>query len=95
MIEGEKPYERTLGFYVKQAGGLYIKQTGEYFKGLPDRLIVKADGTPVWVEFKSPGKKPNALQLRAHEILRSYGHRVWVIDSSIKLEEFKLTELEQ
>lgn len=89
----EKNFERTLCSYVAKAGGLCIKQTGEYCKGIPDRLVIKPDGDVVWVELKSPGKHPTPMQLRYHEMLRSYGHRVYVIDSSIKLEQFKAIEL--
>ena len=40
-----------------------------------------------WVEFKAPGVKPEAHQLRLHARMRALGQRVVVIDSIEGVEE--------
>lgn len=49
-------------------------------RGAPDRLFIK-EGRHVWVEFKRPGKEPDAQQRREHARMRRHGAEVHVIDS--------------
>ena len=66
-------YAKATGWYVRK-----IKWIGRC--GAPDRFFAK-NGFIVFIEFKRPGKKPNAQQKREHRRLRLSGVRVWVIDS--------------
>lgn len=56
--------------------------------GAPDRLIIFPDGRLYFVELKSPGKTPEAHQLREHARLRSYGQRVYTLDTKPKINAF-------
>ena len=38
-------------------------------RGVPDRMFIFPRGTVAFIEFKAPGKKPTALQMRELKIL--------------------------
>ena len=77
----EKQIENKLASEVKKAGGIALKFVSPSFDGMPDRLVLIPDGHIAFVELKAPGKKPRLLQLARHQLLRSLGFRVYVIDS--------------
>ena len=56
------------------------KFTSPGFDGMPDRLVLLPGGRMGFVELKAPGKKPRALQLARHRLLRRLGFKVYVID---------------
>lgn len=56
--------------------------------GAPDRLLIFPDGRLYFVELKSPGKKPDAHQLREHARLMGYGQRVYTLDSKPLIDAF-------
>lgn len=75
---------------VKEAGGIIRKVRWIGRRDAPDRLIllpqdpagmVAYPARQVWVEFKRPGEKPRASQLREHATMRKFGCDVRVIDS--------------
>ena len=80
----KKLYERTieqeLAARVKAMGGIAPKFTSPGFDGMPDRLVLLPRGRMGFVELKAPGKKPRALQLARHRLLRRLGFKVYVID---------------
>ena len=84
MLQEKKLYERTieqkLAARVKAMGGIAPKFTSPGFDGMPDRLVLLPGGRMGFVELKAPGKKPRALQLARHRILRRLGFKVYVID---------------
>ena len=80
MKESEKRTERILNARVKAAGGVSIKLLSFHVKGLPDRAILLPGGICVFVEVKSPGKKPTKMQEYMHDKIRALGFRVEVID---------------
>jgi hypothetical protein len=49
--------------------------------GLPDRLLLRPDGTTAFVEFKRPGERPTKIQAYWHKRLRGMGFEVAVIQS--------------
>lgn len=53
---------------------------GARFDGLPDRIVLLPGGRMGFVEVKAPGKKARPLQESRHELLRSLGYRVYVLD---------------
>ena len=77
----EKQIENKLATEAKKLGGIALKFVSPSFDGMPDRLVLKPDGHIAFVELKAPGKKPRPLQLARHQLLRSLGFRVYVIDS--------------
>ena len=59
----EATIERAVCAYAKSRGCLVMKLAGPNQKGQPDRMFVK-NGRVLFIEFKAPGKKPTALQMK-------------------------------
>ena len=76
----EKDIEKELAARTKTMGGIAPKFTSPGFDGMPDRLVLLPGGRMGFVELKAPGKKPRALQLARHRLLRWLGFKVYVID---------------
>ena len=76
----EKIIEKELARAVKAKGGIAPKFTSPGFDGMPDRLVLLPGGRMAFVELKAPGKKPRALQMARHRLLRRLGFKVYVID---------------
>ena len=76
----EKIIEKELVRAVKDKGGIAPKFTSPGFDGMPDRLVLLPSGRMGFVELKATGKKPRALQLARHRLLRRLGFKVYVID---------------
>lgn len=51
------------------------------FNGMPDRLVIFPGGIIAFVEVKAPGKKPGALKLSRHRLLKRFGFRVYTLDN--------------
>lgn len=79
--ESEKAVERALAAAAKEFGGLCLKVNTMSGAGWPDRLVLLPGGVSAWVELKSRGKRPRALQARRASELSALGQRVAVIDS--------------
>lgn len=84
----EKAIETKLRNEVKKIGGLALKFHSPFFTGMPDRFVFLPGGKFKLVELKAPSKKPSPRQCLVHEMLRSMGFEVWVIDSISGVEEF-------
>ena len=69
--ESEKDLEARLVKEVETRGGMAIKLTSQFHRGLPDRLVLCPYHTMAFVEMKSTGKKPTALQDATPQRLRS------------------------
>lgn len=82
MPETEKQIERKLVEETNKIGGKALKLSAMYYTGLPDRICLFPGGRIMFVEVKSPGKRPRKIQLKAHKMLRDLGFRVEIIDSS-------------
>ena len=76
----ERTIEQKLAARVKAMGGIAPKFTSPGFDGMPDRLVLLPGGRMGFVELKTPGKKPRALQLARHRLLQRLGFNVYVID---------------
>lgn len=76
----EKTVEAKLVMAVKAEGGICPKWVAPGFDGMPDRIVLLPYGRMAFVEVKAPGKKPRPLQKARHEMLRSLGYRVYVLD---------------
>lgn len=86
----EKKVEASHRDAVKEDGGLSYKFVSPARRAVPDRLDLR----PIppehrelvaryvrFTECKRPGEKPTAAQLREHNLLRSLGFTVDVVDS--------------
>ena len=72
MPSPERKLERQLVAYCKQNGVYCRKFVSPGCAGVPDRILLRA-GQVVFLELKSPGKKPSALQTREMELIRRAG----------------------
>lgn len=85
----ESKIEGYLVRRVKELGGEVRKVQWLGRRGAPDRVVMLPSvGEPhsgftnaIWVELKSPGKKPEPHQSREHKRMRDMGQCVVVIDS--------------
>ena len=73
----EKSVEQYLRKEVEKHGGRCIKQDSE--TGIPDRLVLTADGRHCFVEVKRPGGTLSAIQKEYHKRLQNKGHLVFVL----------------
>lgn len=85
--ESEKDLEAKLRIEIEKRGGMALKHTAQYHRGIPDRIILLPNGVTVFVELKTTGKKPTALQMHAMKKLMSLGFPCYVVDSTEKLNE--------
>ena len=89
--ESEKTLEARLVREIEARGGMALKYTSQYHRGIPDRIILMPYGRIYFVELKSTGEKPNYIQRYAMRQLQERGFAAWVVDDSRKLEQFLLT----
>ena len=83
----EQEIEKQLVMAVKKKEGRAVKFTSPGFDGMPDRLVLLPGGKCGFVEVKAPGKKPRALQVVRHEMLKELGFKVYVLDAKEQIEE--------
>ena len=89
--ESEKTLEARLVREIEARGGMALKYTSQYHRGIPDRIILMPYGRIYFVELKSTGKRPTKLQMHAMRQLQERGFIAWVVDDTQKLEQFLLT----
>lgn len=83
----EKALERYLVERVKSLGGVCLKYSNPGMVGYPDRICLLPGGRVLWVELKSKGEKPTAIQLIRHSQMSAIGHSVHVCDSRESIEQ--------
>ena len=84
----ERAIEKLLVARVQALGGIAEKFTSPGRRSVPDRLVILPPGRVIFVELKSPGKKPTPAQLRDHERRRALGCDVRVIDNKEAIDAF-------
>ena len=77
----EKSIEHYLAVRVRKLGGECLKYSNPHAIGYPDRIVLLPGGRVMWVELKSYGERPRAIQLQRIERLRQLGQEVHVCDS--------------
>ena len=77
----ESQLEQKLVSHITKLGGIAYKFSSPNRRSVPDRLCVMPNGRAFFVETKSTGKALTLLQHHEHELLRSLGHTVLVIDN--------------
>lgn len=85
-MESEKDLEARLVAEVRKRGGMCIKQTSQFHRGLPDRLVLLPYHTQAFVELKSTGRLPTALQMKCMKQLRDLSFFVYIVDSTESLD---------
>lgn len=86
MKTREKEIEQRLVKGVKARGGMCPKFVSPGLDGMPDRLVLLADGKAGFVEVKAKGRHPRPLQLTRHRQLRQLGFKVYVLDDENDVE---------
>lgn len=86
--ESEKTLERRLAAEVRRLGGMAVKQTAQYHRGIPDRLVLMPHGLTYFAELKSTGRKPTKLQDDTMAELRRLGFPAVAIDGTEGLDAF-------
>lgn len=84
----ERDVEKHLVRCAKKRGGEVrkVKWIGRH--SAPDRVLFMPSGALFWVELKAPGKRANPAQAREHKRLWKLGHRVLVLDTVEKVDDF-------
>jgi len=77
----ERHIERALVRSVERLGGTCEKFTSPGRRSVPDRLVTMPGGAIIFVEVKTPGKRPTPMQERDHARRRAMGCDVRVIDT--------------
>lgn len=82
-IESEKTLERLLKNTVEnKMHGLCVKLLSDFMIGLPDRMCLLPGKRIFFIELKTTGKKPRKIQTHVHNLIKSLGFEVYVIDST-------------
>jgi hypothetical protein len=89
----EKEIENYLVRKVKNKKGVAYKFTSPGNSGVPDRICMLPNGKIFFVELKSPGKKPRALQVNQIRKITNLGQRVYVVDSKEMVDRVLENEL--
>lgn len=84
----EKLIERKLREGIKSLGGIALKFSSPYHRGIPDRIVLMPGGRCYFVELKTTGKKPTKLQEKAISDLKGLGFDARVIDRQSELNRF-------
>ena len=83
----EREIESALVTSVQKKHGLALKLTSPGLDGVPDRLVLFADGRIGFVELKAPGQKMRPLQEKRKRQLEALGFLVFCVDGTDKIEE--------
>lgn len=86
--ESEKTLEARLVREIEARGGMALKYTSQFHRGIPDRIVLLPPGVLTFVELKSTGQKPTKLQQHAMGKLFMLGFDCKVIDSTESLNEY-------
>ncbi|NWO20170.1 MULTISPECIES: VRR-NUC domain-containing protein [Leptotrichia] len=89
----EKEIENYLVRKIKNKKGTAYKFTSPGNSGVPDRICMLPNGKIFFVELKSPGKKPRALQVNQIRKITNLGQRVYVVDSKEMVDRVLENEL--
>lgn len=81
----ERVIESRLRQEAKKRGGMALKFVSPGMNGVPDRIVLLPGGKMAFVELKTPGKVPRALQEKRMGQLRKLGFLVYVLDGTERM----------
>ena len=87
-VESEKKLEARLVSEIKRRGGIAVKNTSQFHRGLPDRIVLLPYHTLAFVELKTTGERSTALQAAVQGKLWQMGYTVYIVDSTGALDAF-------
>lgn len=89
MVGLEITLEKRLAREIEDLGGLCVKLVPTYFKGLPDRMVLMAEGQIYFVETKKdPKASMSPRQKYVRKRLRALGYPVYRVDTPGTLKAF-------
>lgn len=83
----ERAVERACKRLAEDRGCLFLKFVSPGFAGVPDRILIRGDGSLAFVELKSPTGRLSRLQEFVHDMLRRWRQEVHVIRSVEEMEK--------
>jgi hypothetical protein len=89
----ESQIERKVCKWAKEKGILSYKFVSPQNSGVPDRMFIGPSGHVVFIEFKKPGGKLSALQIRTLDTMMRHRATVGVYDNFDGATEFLKVEL--
>ena len=87
-VESEKKLEARLVSEIKRRGGIAVKNTSQFHRGLPDRIVLLPYHTLAFIELKTTGERSTALQAAVQGKLWQMGYTVYIVDSTGSLDAF-------
>lgn len=84
----EKQVEEYFRKQCQKEKWMCLKLSTPSFTGVPDRLVLLPNGEVRFVELKAPGKTPRPRQLFVFNQLEKYLHKVAVLDTKQKVDEW-------
>ena len=78
-MERERDIEKWLRQKIEQMGGIALKFTSPGNDGVPDRIAILPGGQVWFIELKTTGEKPRAIQKWQMQQLRKLGCNVALI----------------
>lgn len=85
--ESEKTLEARLVREIEARGGMALKYTSQFHRGIPDRICLLPGGVTIFVELKSTGQRPTKLQQHAIAKLSELGFWCAVISRTETLDK--------
>lgn len=82
----ESKTQKDFCLLAKKRGWLTYKFVSPNNNGVPDLMVLGANGVIFFIEFKAKGKKASNLQKRMHEKFRQRGVKVFVCDNLVSAE---------
>lgn len=76
----ESAIEKAVVGHAKKIGVRSVKLNGPGDRGKADRMFLR-DGRVIFIEFKRPGGKPTALQLKWQREMTALGFTSLIVDS--------------
>ena len=70
----------------KALGGAALKMPSQWYRHIPDRLLLLPGGKMAFVELKRPGAKPREGQRKMGKWLKKLGFEWFIIDSKISVD---------
>lgn len=94
MMVLETTIERRLRDAVVNAGGLCIKLPAQWYRGIPDRMILMPRARIYFIELKRCGGKASVHQRKWKRLLFTLGFNSLIIEGEMELKEFIHNELQ-
>lgn len=83
----ESELERKCRVYAERQNCLFLKFVSPGMAGVPDRILIRPDGSIAFIELKTFKGKVSKLQNFIHDMLRRWRQEVYVVRSLQELQD--------